>query len=167
MQIEIINKSVNPNPTFGKKGDACMDLRVDFSHITPEEPIKAFGNCQFVFKSEVTPNPYLVLDPGARACLPTKLFMAIPYGYEGVIRPRSGLTIKEGLVAQIGTVDSNYRGEIMITVINQGVSPVVIDHTERVAQLAIRKVEEVEWINVETLDETERGAKGFGSSGKY
>lgn len=167
MQIEIVNKSVNPNPTFGRKGDACMDIRVDFSHLTPEEPIKAFGNCQFVFKHESNPNPFLVLDPGARACLPTRLYAAIPYGYEGVIRPRSGLTIKEGLVAQIGTIDSNYRGEIMITVINQGTEPVVIEHTERVAQLAIRKVEEVEWINVDELDKTDRGNDGFGSSGKF
>lgn len=106
IQVGIKNISNNKLPRYEHKGDAGLDIRADFSRTTPENPIKAFGNCQFVFATEKMPIPYIVLDPGARAKIPTGIMLDVPYGYEVQIRPRSGLTLKEGVMAALGTIDS-------------------------------------------------------------
>ena len=108
----------------------------------------------------------LTIKPGAICLVPTGWAVAIPDGYEGQIRPRSGLALKKGLtlVNTPGTIDSDYRGEMMLPMINLGPEPVVIQRGDRVAQMVISRVERPEILVVEELDDTERGAGGFGST---
>ncbi len=108
-----------------------------------------------------------VLDPGARAAVPTGLAIALPDGFEAQIRPRSGLALKSG-VAPLntpGTIDADYRGEIKVILMNHGAEPFVIRRGDRIAQMVIAPVIQAAWAEVESLDETARGAGGFGSTG--
>lgn len=109
----------------------------------------------------------MVLAPGARRAIPTGLHMAIPGGYEGQVRPRSGLALRKGLtvVNAPGTIDSDYRGQVHVLLINLGAEVVEITHGDRIAQLVIAPVVQSESKLVETLPETERGEGGFGSTG--
>lgn len=109
----------------------------------------------------------IVLKPGQRALIPTGLSIELPEGFEAQIRARSGLAIKYGigLVNGIGTIDSDYRGEIKIPLINWGDEDFVIRHNDRIAQLVVCRYERVLWEQVETLQETERGKGGFGHTG--
>lgn len=109
----------------------------------------------------------LELDSGDRALIPTGLAIALPAGYEAQIRPRSGLAIKNGITVlnSPGTIDADYRGEIKVVLVNHGQEPVTIQRGMRIAQMVITKYEQVEWDIVETLEETERGEGGFGSTG--
>lgn len=109
----------------------------------------------------------IVLCSLERAVIPTGLKMAIPYGYEGQVRPRSGLAFRHGISVtnSPGTIDSDYRGELKVLLINFGQNPVTITRGMRIAQLVIAPVQQVEISEVGTLDSTERGAGGFGSTG--
>lgn len=109
----------------------------------------------------------LELGPGDRALVPTGLSIALPAGYEAQIRPRSGLALKQGITVlnTPGTIDADYRGEIGVILINLGQEPVEIKRGMRIAQMVIAKHEHIEWKMVESLDETDRGADGFGSTG--
>jgi dUTP pyrophosphatase len=109
----------------------------------------------------------LVVEPGARALVPTGFALAIPPGYEAQVRPRSGLALRHGIVLPNapGTIDSDYRGEVKIILLNAGREPFRIQRGDRVAQLVVAPVCQVEWCEVETLPASERGASGFGSSG--
>lgn len=108
------------------------------------------------------------LKPGERALVPTGLAIALPDGYEAQVRPRSGLAVKHGVTVlnAPGTIDADYRGEIQVPLINHGQSDFVIARGERIAQMIIAPVEQVELVEVEALDGTARGASGFGSSGR-
>jgi dUTP pyrophosphatase len=110
----------------------------------------------------------VTLAPGARALLPTALSIALPDGVEAQVRPRSGLALKHGVtVANApGTVDSDYRGELKVILINLGDAPVTLEHGARIAQMIFAPVLRAKWVEVETLDETQRGAGGFGSTGQ-
>jgi len=112
------------------------------------------------------PEP-LEIRPGERLAVPTGLAFGIPEGYEIQVRPRSGLAIKQGItvVNAPGTIDSDYRGEVMVLLINLGKEPVRIAHGDRIAQCVLQKVNQVEWTLVESLENTQRGAGGFGSTG--
>jgi dUTP pyrophosphatase len=129
-------------PAYETKGAAGMDLRAAVT-----EP--------------------LILQPSARAAVPTGLAFAIQHGFEGQIRPRSGLALKNGVTClnTPGTVDADYRGEIKVILINLGQEPFTISRGDRIAQLVIAPVTQAELIEVEVLDETSRGAGGFGSTG--
>lgn len=142
MKVKVINRSNNALPQFETIGSAGMDLRANIT-----EPIE--------------------LPSLGRTLVPTGLFMELPVGYEAQIRPRSGLAIKKGLTLANtpGTIDSDYRGEIKVIVINLSSEVQVINVGERVAQMVIAKYEQIEWNEVEHLCETERGAGGFGSTG--
>lgn len=109
----------------------------------------------------------VTLDPGARALVPTGLRMAIPAGYEVQVRPRSGLALKHGitLLNTPGTIDSDYRGPVGVIMINLGTAPFVITHGMRIAQMVVARVAQAAFEQVETLDDTARGAGGFGSTG--
>jgi len=109
----------------------------------------------------------VVLKPGDRAAVPTGLTMAIPRGYEGQVRPRSGLALRQGITClnSPGTVDADYRGEVKVILINLGAENATIRRGDRIAQLLISPVEQAVWEEVTTLDETARGAGGFGSTG--
>lgn len=110
----------------------------------------------------------LVLPPMGRNLVPTGLYIELPEGYEAQIRPRSGLALKRGLTLlnSPGTIDSDYRGQIQCIVVNLSTEPQTIEPGERIAQMVIARYEQIEWLEVEELTETQRGAGGFGSTGK-
>lgn len=109
----------------------------------------------------------LEITPGQRVAVPTGLAFGIPEGYEIQVRPRSGLSIKQGLtvINAPGTVDSDYRGEVMVLMINHGTEPVRLKNGDRIAQLVIQRVNQIQWNLVEELQKTVRGSGGFGSTG--
>jgi dUTP pyrophosphatase len=109
-----------------------------------------------------------VLQPGERALVPTGIRIALPLGYEAQVRPRSGLALKYGIVLpnSPGTIDSDYRGEIQVIMQNLGDAPFTIEPGDRIAQMVVAPVVQVEWSEASALEETERGAGGFGSTGK-
>jgi dUTP pyrophosphatase len=142
-KLRIVNTSNNELPTYATKGSAGMDLRANL-----QEDV--------------------VIAPGERKLISTGLKISLPVGYEAQIRPRSGLALKKGVTVlnSPGTVDSDYIGDIGVILINHGEESFTISNGDRIAQMVIAKHETVEFEQVESLDETERGAGGFGSTGK-
>ncbi|MCP3929418.1 MAG: dUTP diphosphatase [Bacteroidetes bacterium] len=142
MEVKIINRSRNSLPEYETSGSAGMDIRAEL-----EQPV--------------------VLSPMQRTLVSTALFIELPIGIEAQIRPRSGLAIKKGLtlVNTPGTIDSDYRGEIKVILINLSEKEQRIETGERIAQMVISRYEQIHWKQVETLSETQRGAGGFGSTG--
>ena len=142
MQIKIINKSDYALPSYETKGSAGLDLRANID------------------------NP-IVLQPLDRALILTGLFMELPVGYEAQIRPRSGLALKKGITVlnSPGTVDSDYRGEVGVILINLSSVDFTINPGDRIAQMVIAKHEQAEWVEVDGLSSTERGEGGYGHSG--
>ena len=142
MTIEIINKSNNDLPHYETNSSAGMDLKAFI-----EKPI--------------------ILNPLERKIIKTGLYISLPKGFEAQVRSRSGLSIKYGLCVlnSPGTIDADYRGEIGIILINLSQEPFTINNGDRVAQLVIASHEQVQWIKVNELSETNRGDKGFGSTG--
>lgn len=110
----------------------------------------------------------MTLKPGARCLMPTGIAIALPQGFEAQVRPRSGLAVKHGITVlnAPGTIDSDYRGEVKVPLINHGQEDFIIARGDRIAQMVIAPVTRVSWTELETLDETARGAGGFGSSGR-
>ena len=142
MKVKVINKSSNDLPAYETAGSAGMDLRADISEA-------------------------ITIGSLERTLIPTGLFIELPQGFEAQIRPRSGLAIKKGLslVNTPGTIDSDYRGEIKVIVVNLSKETQTIEPSERIAQMVIAKYEQIEWEAVENLSDSERGAGGFGSTG--
>ena len=166
-QVKVINKSNKPLPKFETTGAAGMDVRADFSRIT-EYPIKVYGGAEVITAGEGHNQLMVKLTPHSRALIPTGLFMALPKGYELQIRPRSGIALKEGLNLAncVGTLDEDYRGELGIPILNTSNEDRFIEDGERIAQILLKKVEQFEWEEVDTLDDTERGEGGFGHTNK-
>jgi dUTP pyrophosphatase len=142
MKIEVVNRGHQPLPTYATVQSAGMDLRANIS-----EPI--------------------VLEPMERRLIPTGLYIALPQGYEAQVRPRSGLALKHGITVlnAPGTIDADYRGEIGVVLINLSQEEFVVNDGERIAQMVIARHENAEFIEVEVLDETERGEGGYGHTG--
>jgi dUTP pyrophosphatase len=142
MKVQVINKSKHPLPQYATSLSAGMDLRANL-----ESPI--------------------VLKPLQRCLVPTGIYMALSEGYEAQVRPRSGLAIKKGIsvLNSPGTIDADYRGEVCVILVNLSTEDFVIEDGERIAQMVIARYEQAEWHEVDVLDETERGAGGFGHSG--
>ncbi len=142
MKLKIINKSKNENPSYATNGASGMDLRANLD----EE---------------------LVIKSGEIELVPTGIFMEIPEGYEGQVRARSGLALKYGISLPngIGTIDSDYRGELKVILINHGKEDFVIKNGDRIAQIVFIKYEKAELEIVESLEDTERSEGGFGSTG--
>lgn len=171
MKVQVINISENELPKYETTQSAGMDVRADFSRITPTNLIKAFGDCEVIFKGEGHGKTMLRLDPGARALIPTGLRIALPepvngYRAECQVRPRSGLALKKGLTVlnTPGTIDSDYRDEVGVILINQGQEAVWIEDGERIAQLIFGWEDTCEWEEVRSLNETDRKG-GFGHTG--
>lgn len=144
MKVQIINKSKHALPTYATEQSAGVDLRANV-----DEPV--------------------TMQPLERKLIPTGLFISLPKGYEAQVRPRSGLAIKKGVTVlnSPGTIDADYRGEICVILIKLSKEPFVIEDGERIAQMVIARHEQAEWEEVQVLDETERGAGGFGHTGKH
>jgi len=142
MEVRIINRSHHQLPAYATPLSAGMDLRANL-----DAPI--------------------VVEPLGRALVPTGLFMALPEGYEAQVRPRSGLALKHGLTVlnTPGTIDADYRGEVCVILVNLSNEPFTINDGERVAQMVVARHERVEWLPTDVLDDTERGAGGFGHTG--
>lgn len=144
VKVSIINKSANELPAYSTLMSAGMDVR-------------AF------LKESVT------INPGQRTLIPTGLYIALPEGYECQLRPRSGLALKHGitLLNTPGTIDADYRGEIGVILINLSDTPFVVNDGERICQMVVKRYSRVEWIEADMLDDTERGAGGFGHTGRH
>ncbi|MBR4433058.1 MAG: dUTP diphosphatase [Bacteroidaceae bacterium] len=142
MNVQIINKSHHPLPSYATPLSAGMDLRANL-----DEP--------------------MVMRPLERCLVPTGLYISLPPGYEAQVRPRSGLAIKRGIsvLNAPGTIDADYRGEICVILINLSADDFVIEDGERIAQMIIARHEQVAWEEVDVLSKTERGAGGFGHTG--
>ncbi|MBQ3959103.1 MAG: dUTP diphosphatase [Muribaculaceae bacterium] len=142
LKVKIVNRSNNPLPSYSTSQSAGMDLRASLN-----EPV--------------------TLQPLERRLIPTGVYIELPVGYECQIRPRSGLALKRGLTVlnTPGTIDADYRGEVGVILVNLSAEPQVIENGERICQMVVARHETVEWESVETLDETERGAGGFGHTG--
>ena len=142
IQIKVINKGHQQRPTYATSQSAGMDLRANID--TP-----------------------IVLQPMERRLIPTGLHIALPAGFEAQVRPRSGLALKHGLTVlnSPGTVDADYRGEIMVLLINLSSTPFTVNDGERIAQMVIARHEQATFVEVEELDETERGEGGYGHTG--
>lgn len=140
--VKVVNKSGNELPRYSTSDSAGMDLRASLS-----EPV--------------------TLAPMQRALIPTGIYIALPQGYECQIRPRSGLALKHGVTVlnSPGTIDADYRGEIGVILVNLSDKPFVVNNGERICQMVVARYDRVAWELVETLDETERGAGGFGHTG--
>lgn len=143
MKIKVVNRSKHALPEYATPLSAGLDLRANL-----DEPV--------------------VLGPLERRLIPTGLFIELPEGYEAQIRPRSGLAIKHGisLVNSPGTIDADYRGEIGVIVINLSNEPFTVNDGERICQMVIARHERAEWVETDSLTDTERGAGGFGHTGK-
>ena len=142
LKVKVVNKSKHPLPQYATESAAGMDLRENI-----DEPI--------------------VLKPLERKLIPTGLYISLPIGYEAQVRPRSGLALKHGISVcnTPGTVDADYRGQVGVILINLSNEDFVVEDGERIAQMVIAKHERAEWLPVEELDETERGAGGYGHTG--
>jgi deoxyuridine 5''-triphosphate nucleotidohydrolase (dut) len=142
VQIKVINKGAQPLPTYTTTQSAGMDLRANI-----DSPI--------------------TLKPMERRLIPTGLYISLPQGYEAQVRPRSGLALKYGITVlnTPGTIDADYRGEIMVLLINFSTEDFIINNGERIAQMVIARHEQATFIEVDILDETERGAGGYGHTG--
>ena len=143
MKVTIVNHSPYPCPSYATEQSAGVDLKANLAESVTLQPLQ-------------------------RTLVPTGLFMALPAGFEAQVRPRSGLAAKHGITVlnTPGTIDADYRGEIKVILVNLSNEPFEIVPGERIAQMVIARHEQVEWEQVEQLDATERGAGGFGSTGK-
>ena len=143
MNLRIINKSKHPLPAYATPLSAGMDLRANLD------------------------NP-IVLKPMERCLVPTGLYIALPEGYEAQVRPRSGLALKKGIgvLNAPGTIDADYRGEIGVILVNLSAEDFTVEDGERIAQMVVARHERVEWDETDSLDATERGAGGFGHTGR-
>ncbi len=143
IRVRIVNASQNPLPVYATAGSSGVDIR---AHLEQAITIK----------------------PSERMLVPTGIFLEIPLGYEIQIRPRSGLAIKQGITClnTPGTIDADYRGEVKVILINLSSEEQTIQPGDRIAQMVLQKVERIEWEATDTLDETERGTGGFGSTGR-
>ena len=143
MKVKVVNSSAFALPEYQTPLSAGLDIRANLSES-------------------------ITLSPLERALVPTGLFVELPEGYEMQIRPRSGLAAKHGITVlnSPGTIDADYRGEIKVILVNLSNTPFTIEPGERIAQMIVARYEQVEWQAVESLSETERGAGGFGSTGK-
>lgn len=144
MRVKIINKSNNPLPDYATAYSAGMDLRANLTES-------------------------ITLKPLERALIPTGLFIELPAGYEAQIRPRSGLAVKHGIsvLNSPGTIDADYRGEIRVVLVNLSNDAFQINHGERICQMIVAAHATVEWELVQELEESDRGAGGFGHTGKH
>ena len=142
MKVKVVNKSKHNLPNYSTIASAGMDIRANIN------------------------NPFTI-KPLERTIVKTGLFLELPVGYEAQVRPRSGLAFKKGITVlnSPGTIDADYRGEVGVILVNLSSEEFVIEDGERIAQMVIAKHEQASWIEVETLEETERGVGGFGSTG--
>lgn len=162
MQVQVIRNTLNQLPRYETPESAGCDLRAELNLVNE----KLLFNAQTVRTLENVVTE-LIIYPGGRALIPTGIKMALPVGFEAQVRPRSGLALKYGITVlnTPGTIDSDYRGDVGVVLINHGTEPFVVNQGDRIAQLVITQITQVQFVPVDALQETNRGAGGFGSTG--
>ena len=162
VEIKVINSSNNELPKYSHDGDAGCDVRANLSMCNE----KFMYDDGYIYTEGG--NRILFLPAGSRALIPSGIQMQVPYGYEVQVRPRSGLALKHGITLTncIGTIDAPYTGDVGLIIQNTSKEPFEIVDGERIGQFVLNKVEQIKWVEVDTLDETERGNGGFGHTGK-
>lgn len=162
MQVQIIKTTSNELPKYETPASAGLDLRAELSlfnsrlSYNTDTVYTLDGKCDSIY-----------INPGGRALIPTGLQMALPIGYEAQVRPRSGLALKCGITVlnSPGTIDADYRGDVGVVLINHGKEPFKVCTGDRIAQMVITKHEQVDFVEVDVLTETDRGVGGFGHTG--
>ena len=139
--VKVVNKSNHRLPEYATVGASGMDLKADIL-----EPV--------------------ILPARGSVVIPTNIHIQLPEGYEAQVRGRSGLAFKYDIISHLGTIDADYRGEVCVILVNLSTEDFVIEDGERIAQMVIARYDQAEWQEVDVLDETERGAGGFGHTGK-
>jgi len=159
MEVQIIKETLNELPKYETPQSAGMDLRADLWTIKESN----LHNAEVV-RDEFSVIKHIAIHPGGRALIPTGLKMALPEGYEAMVRPRSGLALKHGITVlnSPGTIDADYRGDVGVVLINHGFNTFKVCQGDRIAQMVINKVEQATWKVAEVLTNTERGDGGFG-----
>lgn len=162
MQVQVIRNTLNQLPRYETPESAGCDLRAELNLVNE----KLLFNAKAVRTLENVVTE-LIIYPGGRALIPTGIKMALPVGFEAQVRPRSGLALKYGITVlnTPGTIDSDYRGDVGVVLINHGTEPFVVNQGDRIAQLVITQITQVQFVPVDELQETNRGAGGFGSTG--
>ena len=162
MQVQIIRNTLNQLPRYETPESAGCDLRAELNLINE----KLLFNAEAVYTLDNVATE-LIIYPGGRALIPTGIKMALPVGFEAQVRPRSGLALKHGITVlnTPGTIDSDYRGDVGVVLINHGTEPFVVNQGDRIAQLVITQITQVQFVPVDELQETNRGTGGFGSTG--
>lgn len=158
MIVKVVNNSTNPLPKYGSEGASGADLYADVINI----------NKKFLYDgASILTDTQLLLPSGSRALIPSGIHVDIPKGYEIQVRNRSGQALKQGLIVTngIGTIDEDYKGDIGVILTNTSKTSVIINQGDRIAQLVLMPVTKIEWQQVESLEESERGENGFGSTG--
>jgi len=167
MQVKVTNNSGFDLPKYAHDGDACIDLRASF---TCGNKVIVYGDNNPV-ELETTVESQVVINPGERALIPTGLSIALPSNTEFEVRPRSGLALKSGITVlnTPGTVDSNYRGDIGVILINHSNVPFTVVHGMKIAQGLVQQYDPIRWESVtkDKLSSTDRNSDGFGSSGLF
>lgn len=150
IKVNIVNKSTNDYPTYAKDGDAGMDIK---AWITPDDLME---------------DDVYIIPAGYRTLIPTGIYCKIPEGYQIEVRPRSGLAFKKGITVlnSPGTIDENYIGEIKVILHNASTTDFIVNSGDRIAQLVLMESPKISWNVVDTLENTDRGTSGFGSTGK-
>lgn len=163
MKVKVVKKTNNKLPEYAYEGSAGMDVRADLSLLNLKQ---IYGSHRAEYKDEVLKS--ITIYPNTRVLIPSGLHIAVPKGYEMQIRPRSGLAIKHGitLTNSPATIDFGYTGDCGIIIQNTGNAPFELKHGDRIGQFVLKKVEVIEWDEVDSLDDSDRGEGGFGSSGK-
>ena len=162
MQVQVIKNTLNQLPRYETPESAGCDLRAELNLVNE----KLLFNAKTVRTLENVVTE-LIIYPGGRALIPTGIKMALPVGFEAQVRPRSGLALKYGITVlnTPGTIDSDYRGDVGVVLINHGTEPFVVNQGDRIAQLVITQITQVQFVPVDELQETNRGTGGFGSTG--
>ena len=173
MKVKLLNKSKFEAPKYAHEGDAGIDLKADFSKVSTitlkvKGDFTAINNPDSAINEGENPIKVLKIYPNTRVLIPTNLHVQLPKGTQLEIRPRSGWALKEGITVlnSPGTVDFNYTGNIGVILINHGYEPVSIEHGDRIAQAVLMPYHSIEWEEVDSLEDTDRGMTGFGDSGK-
>lgn len=162
MQVQVIRNTLNQLPRYETPESAGCDLRAELNLINE----KLLFNAEAFYTLDNVAIE-LIIYPGGRALIPTGIKMALPVGFEAQVRPRSGLALKYGITVlnTPGTIDSDYRGDVGVVLINHGTEPFVVNQGDRIAQLVITQITQVQFVPVDELQETNRGTGGFGSTG--
>ena len=162
MEVQVIKLTSNELPKYETPASAGMDLRAELVLFNPR--LSYNTECVWTLDGKCD---HICINPGGRALIPTGIKMALPVGFEAQVRPRSGLALKYGITVlnTPGTIDSDYRGDVGVVLINHGTEPFVVNQGDRIAQLVITQITQVQFVPVDELQETNRGAGGFGSTG--